>query len=92
MQIDGRIFTGWHINQGIFITGYNNSQDGIALQLDGATNFTINDVLVNENLPGGGRAAIFITGGSTGTFMAEVRVVIRSESSVAGGGVNVEGG
>ena len=78
--------------QGLFITGYNYGVgDAIALQIDGATNFTINDVKVNENLPGGGSSAIFITGSSTGTFNGGGASCNPPNPSIAGGGVNVEG-
>ena len=78
--------------QGVFLTGYNYGlADAIVLQIDGATNFTINDVMVNENLPGGGSAAIFITGGSTGTFNGGGASCNPPNPSVVGGGVNIEG-
>ena len=78
--------------QGLYLTGYNYGfGDAIVLQIDGANNFTINDVMVNENLPGGGSSAIFITGSSTGAFIGGGASCNPPNPSVAGGGVNIEG-
>ncbi len=78
--------------EGLFITGYNYGvADAIALQINGAQDFTITDVRVNENLPGGGSSAIFITGSSTGSFSGGGASCNPPNPSVAGGGVNIQG-
>ncbi|MDG1334016.1 MAG: hypothetical protein P8P74_16890 [Crocinitomicaceae bacterium] len=78
--------------QGIFLTGYNYGLGGAStLNFSGANNITITDVQVNENSSGGGASAIVISGGSIIDFVGGGSNCNPASSSVAGGGVNVEG-
>lgn len=78
--------------QGIFLTGYNYGFGGAStLNFSGANNLTIIDVQVNENSSGGGASAIVISGGSTIDFIGGGSNCNPFISSVAGGGVNIEG-
>ena len=78
--------------QGIFLTGYNYGFGGAStLNFSGATNLTITDVQINENSSGGGASAIVISGGSTIDFIGGGSNCNPLNSSVAGGGVNIEG-
>jgi hypothetical protein len=85
--------TGANISiQGIFLTGYNYGFGGAStLNFTGASNVTITDVQVNENSSGGGASAIVISGGSTVDFVGGGSNCNPLNSSVAGGGVNIEG-
>lgn len=85
--------SGSNINiQGIFLTGYNYGFGGAStLNFSGASNITITDVQVNENSSGGGSSAIVISGGSTIDFVGGGSNCNPLNSSVAGGGVNIEG-
>lgn len=78
--------------EGFYITGYNYGVgDAFALQITGVNNLTVNNVMVNENLPGGGSSAIVINGGSSVTFNGGGSSCNPGAASIAGGGVNVEG-
>ena len=78
--------------QGIFLTGYNYGLGGAStLNFSGATNITVTDVQVNENSSGGGASAIVISGGSIIDFVGGGSNCNPLNSSVAGGGVNIEG-
>lgn len=77
--------------QGIYVTGYNYGVGGAsAIQISGATGIVFNNVLTDENHPGGGSSTIVINSGSIVTFNGGGSNC-NSSSSVAGGGVNVEG-
>lgn len=77
---------------GVYITGYDYGVGGAsALQITGATGVTITNVMVNENYPGGGASAIVVDGGSSVDFIGGGSNCNPGHSSVAGGGVNVEG-
>lgn len=77
--------------QGIYVRGYNRGTGGAsAIQISGVTGILLNNVLTDENRPGGGAATIVIDGGSTVTFNGGGSNC-NSTASVAGGGVNVEG-
>jgi len=77
--------------QGFCVTEYNYGVGGAtAIQISGASNLTLNNVLIDENRQGGGSSTIVINGGSTVTFNGGGSNC-NSQVSVAGGGVNVEG-
>ncbi len=77
---------------GIYITGYNYGVgDAFAVQITGATNLTLTDVMVNENLPGGGSSAIVVNGGSSVTFNGGGSSCNPGSLTVSGGGINIEG-
>ncbi len=77
---------------GIYITGYNYGiGDAFAVQITGATNLTLTDVMVNENLPGGGSSAIVVNGGSSVTFNGGGSSCNPGSLTVSGGGINIEG-
>ncbi len=77
--------------QGFCVTGYNKGTSGAsAIQINGATNLTINNLLFDENKQGGASSTVVITGGSTVEFNGGGSSC-NSHLSVAGGGVNVEG-
>ena len=77
---------------GIYITGYNYGVgDAFAVQITGATNLTLTDVMVNENLPGGGSSAIVVNGGSSVTFNGGGSSCNPGSLTVSGGGMNIEG-
>ena len=77
---------------GIYITGYNYGiGDAFAVQITGATNLTLTDVMVNENLPGGGSSAIVVNGGSSVTFNGGGSSCNPGSLTVSGGGMNIEG-
>lgn len=77
--------------QALYIKGYNRGTGGgSAIQISGATGVVFNNVLSDENHPGGGSATIVIAGASNVTFNSGGSNC-NSTSSVAGGGVNVEG-
>jgi hypothetical protein len=77
--------------QEIYIKGYNRGTGGAsAIQVSGVSGVNFNNVLTDENRPGGGSATIVINGGSTVTFNGGGSNC-NSTGSVAGGGVNVEG-
>lgn len=77
---------------GVYITGYNYGVgDAFAVQITGVSNLIMNDVMVNENLPGGGSSAIVINGGSSVTFNGGGSSCNPGSASVSGGGMNVEG-
>ena len=77
---------------GIYITGYNYGVgDAFAVQITGATNLTLTDVMVNENLPGGGSSAIVVNGGSSVTFNGGGSICNPGSLTVSGGGMNIEG-
>jgi len=77
--------------QEIYIKGYNRGTGGAsAMQVSGVSGVIFNNVLTDENRPGGGSATIVIDGGSTVTFNGGGSNC-NSSGSVAGGGVNVEG-
>lgn len=76
---------------GIYIIGYNNGTGGAsAIQVSSVNGIVFNNVLTDENRPGGGSATIVIDGGSSVTFNGGGSNC-NSSGSVAGGGVNVEG-
>lgn len=76
----------------IYVTGYNyGTGDANAIQITGATNLTITNVMVNENNPGGGSSAIVVNGSSSVSFIGGGSSCNPGSASVAGGGVNVEG-
>lgn len=75
----------------MYITGYTYAAEASALLINGAQNFTLTNVIVNENKPGGGSTAILIKGGSVGTLNGGGASCNPGHLSVAGGGVNVEG-
>ena len=77
---------------GIYLTGYNFGFGGAnVIQITGVSNLTLNDVIVYENLPGGGSSAIVVNGGSEVDFIGGGSSCNPGSASVAGGGVNVEG-
>ncbi|MDC0338365.1 gliding motility-associated C-terminal domain-containing protein [Flavobacteriales bacterium] len=76
--------------QGFTITGYDFGGDAYGILIDGASNVTINDVLAQDSMPGGGSATIVIRGGSSVEFDGGGSNC-NSPTSVAGGGVNIEG-
>ena len=76
--------------QGFTITGYDFGGDAYGILIDGASNVIINDVLAQDSMPGGGSATIVIRGGSSVEFDGGGSNC-NSPTSVAGGGVNVEG-
>jgi hypothetical protein len=76
----------------LYITGYNYSVGNAnVIQVSGATNITFNNVMVNENLPGGGSSSIVVNGGSSVIFNGGGSSCNPGSASVAGGGINVEG-
>jgi hypothetical protein len=78
--------------QGFYVTEYNRGTGGAtAIQISGALNLTINNVLTDENRQGGGSSTIVIDGGSSVTFNGGGSNCNSLSPSVAGGGVNVEG-
>lgn len=77
--------------QGFLVTGYNYGFGGAsAIQISGVSGIIFNNVLTDENRPGGGSSTIVINGGSSVTFNGGGSNC-NSTTSVAGGGVNVEG-
>lgn len=77
---------------GIYLTGYNYGfGDANVIQITGISNLVMIDVLVNENLPGGGSSAIVINGASEVDFIGGGSSCNPGAASVAGGGVNIEG-
>lgn len=77
--------------QGIYITKYNYGFGGAsAVQISGVSGIVFTNVLTDENHPGGGSSTIVIDGGSSVTFNGGGSNC-NSTTSVAGGGVNVEG-
>lgn len=77
--------------EGIYVKGYNRGTGGAsAIQISGVTGIVFNNVLTDENRPGGGSATIVVDGGSSVTFNGGGSNC-NSTGSVAGGGVNVEG-
>ncbi len=77
---------------GIYLTGYNYGfGDANVVQISGVSGLVMNDVIVNENLPGGGSSSIVVTGGSEVDFIGGGSSCNPGSASVAGGGVNVEG-
>ncbi len=77
--------------QGINITGYNYGFGGAsAINISGVSGVQINDVLTDENKPGGGSSSILVSGGSQVDFQ-DGGANCNTAVSVAGGGVNVEG-
>lgn len=77
---------------GIYITRYDYGFAGAcAIQISGASNVTITNVMVKENDPGGGSSAIVIDGGSSVDFVGGGSSCNPGQASIAGGGVNVEG-
>ena len=77
---------------GVYLTGYNYGfGDANVVQITGVSNLTFNDVIVNENLPGGGSSSIVVNGGSEVDFVGGGSSCNPGSASVAGGGVNVEG-
>lgn len=77
---------------GMYLTGYNYGfGDANVIQISGVSNLTLIDVIVNENLPGGGSSSIVVNGGSEVDFIGGGSSCNPGASSVAGGGVNVEG-
>jgi hypothetical protein len=77
--------------EGIYIIGYNNGTGGAsAIQVSSVNGIILNNVLTDENRPGGGSATIVIDGGSSVTFNGGGSNC-NSSGSVAGGGVNIEG-
>ena len=78
--------------QGFSVTEYNCGTGGAtAIQISGALNLTINNVLTDENRQGGGSSTILIDGGSSVIFNGGGSNCNSLSPSVAGGGVNVEG-
>ena len=77
--------------QAFSVTEYNLGTGGAsAIQIDGALNLSVNNVLCDDNKQGGGSSTIVVTGGSTVTFNGGGSSC-NSHTSVAGGGVNIEG-
>lgn len=77
--------------EGILIVGYNKGTGGAsAVHINGATGIVFNNVLTDENTPGGGSAAILVNNSSSVIFNGGGSNC-NSASSVAGGGVNIEG-
>ena len=77
---------------GIYLTGYNYGfGNANVVQITGVNNLTMSDVLVNENLPGGGSSAIVVDGSSQVDFIGGGSSCNPGAASVAGGGVNIEG-
>lgn len=77
---------------GVYITGYDYGVGGAcAIQISGASNVTITNVMFKENDPGGGSSAIVIDGGSSVDFVGGGSSCNPGQASIAGGGVNVEG-
>jgi hypothetical protein len=77
--------------EGIYIKGYNRGTGGAsALQVSSVSGVIFNNVLTDENRPGGGSATIVVDGGSSVTFNGGGSNC-NSSGSVAGGGVNIEG-
>lgn len=80
--------------QDFAITGYNRGTgDAFALQFEGVSNNVVTNIFVFGNDSGGGSSAIVVNGGSQVTFNGGGSSCnpSLSASSVAGGGVNVEG-
>lgn len=76
---------------GIKLTGYNRGTGGAStLNITGVTGVQINNVLTDENKPGGGSSSIVVSGGSSVSFEGG-GANCNTALSVAGGGVNVEG-
>ena len=77
---------------GIYLTGYNYGfGDANVIQITGVSGLTLNDVIANENVPGGGSSSIVVNGGSEVDFIGGGSSCNPGSASVAGGGVNVEG-
>ncbi|GAB5419317.1 MAG: hypothetical protein Crog4KO_27460 [Crocinitomicaceae bacterium] len=77
---------------GVYLTGYNYGfGDANVVQITGVSGLILNDLIVNENLPGGGSSSIVVTGGSEVDFIGGGSSCNPGSASVAGGGVNVEG-
>lgn len=77
---------------GIYLTGYNYGFGGAnVIDINGAQNLNINNVMTNENKPGGGSSSIVITGGADVSFDGGGSNCNPGSASVAGGGINVEG-
>ncbi len=73
------------------VQGYNYGVGGAsAIQINGFSGIVLNNVLADENRPGGGAATIVVSGGASVTFTGGGSNC-NSTGSVAGGGVNVEG-
>jgi hypothetical protein len=87
------IITGDNITiTGIYLTGYNYGfGDANVVQITGVIDLTMNDVIVNDNLPGGGSSSIVVNGGSEVDFIGGGSSCNPGSASVAGGGVNVVG-
>tara|TARA_B100000508_G_scaffold11104_1_gene7851 strand:+ start:25236 stop:27143 length:1908 start_codon:yes stop_codon:yes gene_type:complete len=80
--------------QDFAITGYNRGTgDAFALQFEGVSNNVVTNVFVFGNDSGGGSSAIVVNGGSQVTFNGGGSSCnpSLSASTVAGGGVNIEG-
>lgn len=77
---------------GVYLTGYNfGFGDANVVQITGVSGLVLTDLIVNENLPGGGSSSIVVTGGSEVDFIGGGSSCNPGSASVAGGGVNVEG-
>lgn len=73
------------------VTGYNRGTGGaFAIQIEGASNVTLENILTYENDAGGGDAAIVVTNGSEVNFTGGGSTC-NSSLSIAGGGVNILG-
>ncbi|MFN5846493.1 MAG: T9SS type A sorting domain-containing protein [Flavobacteriia bacterium] len=77
--------------QGFYVTEYNRGTGGAsAIQIDGALNLQVNNVLCDDNKQGGGSSTIVVTGASTVTFNGGGSSC-NAHTSIAGGGINIEG-
>jgi hypothetical protein len=77
---------------GVYLTGYNYGiGDANVVQITGVTGLIMSDVIVNENLPGGGSSSIVVNGASEVDFIGGGSSCNPGSASVAGGGVNIEG-
>jgi hypothetical protein len=79
------------ILQAFYVTEYNRGTGGAsAIQINGASNLQMNNILCDENKQGGGSSTIVVNSGSSVTFNGGGSSC-NSHTSIAGGGVNVEG-
>ncbi|TXB66604.1 hypothetical protein FRY74_00005, partial [Vicingus serpentipes] len=73
------------------ITQYNfGTSDGTAIYVNGASNLLIQNVLTDENKPGGGGSSIYITNSSSVTLLGG-GANCNTAVSLTGGGVKIEG-
>lgn len=76
---------------GCLVKGYNRVSAGSAIQITAVTGIVLNNVLTDNNKAGGGSSTIVITGPSASVTFNGGGSNCNTTTSVAGGGVNVEG-